>query len=799
MDVRRTVRSVVCVVAVLGAVEFIWLQLQPSLLLRDTTPTGGDIGAHVWLPAYVRDHLLPHGRITGWAPDWYAGFPALHFYFPLPSLLIVIADVFLPYGIAFKLVSVAGVVTLPAAAYAFGRLSGMRFPAPPLLAVATLPFVFDRFNSIYGGNVAATLAGEFSFAISLSAGLVFLGVVARGLDNGRHRALAAVLLSVAFMSHLLPTLFVLGGAAVLVAMRADRRRLRWALTTLPVAGLVAGFWAIPFLARMSYTTDMGWGKKTAYVKSLFPFLSRCGADGVCGADQFYIGQTFHLRYVVVLAVVGAVASLMRRQRAGTFLAVMALLSAAVFVGSPQARLWNARALPFWFLCLYLLAALGVAESARALATVLRSSARGVDPEASWPALAAPMVAMAVVLVLVGHPLGALPKWVPFDRDDRSYVDDWARWNYSGYEAKPAYGEYRALMDTMGRLGDQRGCGRAMWEYSADLNRFGTPMALMLLPYWTHGCVGSVEGLYFESAATTPYHFLNAAELSKAPSNPVRDLPYGSLDVARGVRHLQLLGVRYYLASSPEAKAQAAAVADLEPLTTSGPWSIYEVADSALVVPAPFQPAVLDGVEPGARGWLEVATHLYQDPSGLDVPLTADGLKEWPRVKVTRVAAEPDANGTLLTGSGVRVAAPPRRPVPPVAVSRIREGDDRISFDVDRPGSPVLVKASYFPNWKASGARGPWRVAPNLMLVVPTSTHVSLHYGWTPFDALGWAMTVVGLALVVVLARRGPVVVPEPRPDEPDGEQLQLDFEPVPAGAGGNGAARPAEQSSPGRH
>ena len=67
------------------------------------------------------------------------------------------------------------------------------------------------------------------------------------------------------------------------------------------------------------------------------------------------------------------------------------------------------------------------------------------------------------------------------------------------------------------------------------------MALMLLPYWTDGCIGSMEGLYFESSATVPYHFLSAAELSKAPSNPMRDLPYPTMNVADGVRHLQLLG------------------------------------------------------------------------------------------------------------------------------------------------------------------------------------------------------------------------------------------------------------------
>ena len=67
------------------------------------------------------------------------------------------------------------------------------------------------------------------------------------------------------------------------------------------------------------------------------------------------------------------------------------------------------------------------------------------------------------------------------------------------------------------------------------------MALMLLPYWTDGCIGSMEGLYFESSATTPYHFLNQSELSAVPSRAQRDLPYGALDVARGVEHLQLHG------------------------------------------------------------------------------------------------------------------------------------------------------------------------------------------------------------------------------------------------------------------
>ena len=42
---------------------------------------------------------------------------------------------------------------------------------------------------------------------------------------------------------------------------------------------------------------------------------------------------------------------------------------------------------------------------------------------------------------------------------------------------------------------------------------------MLLPFWTDGCIGSMEGLYFEASATTPFHFLNEAELSRGAVEP----------------------------------------------------------------------------------------------------------------------------------------------------------------------------------------------------------------------------------------------------------------------------------------
>ena len=72
--------------AIVGAVTlFVVWNLRPWAWFLDTTPTGGDLGAHVWSPAFLRDVLLPAGRLTGWTHDWYAGFPAFTFYMIVPS------------------------------------------------------------------------------------------------------------------------------------------------------------------------------------------------------------------------------------------------------------------------------------------------------------------------------------------------------------------------------------------------------------------------------------------------------------------------------------------------------------------------------------------------------------------------------------------------------------------------------------------------------------------------------------------------------------------------------------------
>src|SRR5579884_2417329 len=60
LQTLRRPESVVTLLVVASCCIFTFAQLQPSQIFKNTTPSGGDLGAHVWLPAYVKDHLLRH-------------------------------------------------------------------------------------------------------------------------------------------------------------------------------------------------------------------------------------------------------------------------------------------------------------------------------------------------------------------------------------------------------------------------------------------------------------------------------------------------------------------------------------------------------------------------------------------------------------------------------------------------------------------------------------------------------------------------------------------------------------------
>lgn len=768
------------IIAVAGPTIFLLMALHPSLILRNNIPTGGDMGAHVWAPAYLRDHLLTNFKLSGWSMDWYSGLPIYRFYMVIPALMIVLLDVVLPYGIAIKIIAVIGILTLPYATWLFGRFAKFAYPLPELFAIAATIFLFDESFTIYGGNIASTMAGEFSFSISLSLAMLGFALLAKGLDTGKHRISAAIIISLSALSHGIVLLFVFGGAALMLVVWNKRESFQFGAKVIALAVLLSSFWVIPFVTSHAYMTDMKYeprpsGVNDSFWKMFFPLHILLDVS------------------ITALAILGAVALVRSRHKAGTWITLLTLvLAAGVFIARNSlpviGLLWNPRILPFFFLLRYFLFAVGLYEIA-AFALRMKSMSRIARVEPGTPVvldIAKPrdnftfnlalLSGFALfVLVAIGFRFQELPfgstrvnsagqyeyVWGPLRTKSTNdgFVDGWARWNFTGYEGKGAYGEYYGVVQTMKQLGEDstQGCGRALWENSGELNKYGTTMALMLLPFWTDGCISSMEGLFFEAAGSTPYHFITAAAMSKQSSNPVRELRYDNNNAAIGVRYMQELGVKYFMGFTPEAITQASQQEGLTEVARSGPWVVYRVANSDVVTPLATQPVVanISSNNPRER-WLEIGTSWFQHPETWTTPIADDGPSEWQRIEVavdeSKREGEPNSNNRRV--DVVKPATPLTQvPLEPVVVSNVNIGEESVRFSVDKVGVPVLVRVSYFPNWKVDGAEGPYRVAPNMMVVIPTSTDVNMHYGWNMLDYVAYLLSFAGIAWIVVTRRR----------------------------------------------
>ncbi len=671
---------------------FFHLDWKAPTLFFANTPTGGDMGAHVLLPQILKENLLPAGRIVGWSDAFYAGFPAMYFYFPLPALFTVAVDVLIPYGVAFKLSVILGLVLFPASIYVLARGFGFSRIVSGFAAFGGSMYVFMESFAIYGGNLKSTFAGEFSFSWSLSLAFFYLGVVVKATREERSLSpLAGVLLALTAMSHVVTTVIVVIATIPLLFRRSGAKILSfsWAL------GLaLSAAWALPLVTGVfsGLTTDMKWSSVEGWVGETF-------APGIIATplpDEFIP--------IAIVGLIGLVWTLIRRDDVSV-LVMMTIPPLFLYGLLPElgfTAVYNGRLLPFWYLGTFIFASI-------ALGLVVSSIAR-FYPKRKKAFVSTATLALIVSASVAGFGVKDAPGWIT--------------WNFEGYEGKVNYGDYKTLMETVDALPP----GRVMWEHNNDINgRYGTPMALMLLPFFSPGHT-SMEGVFFESSITTPFHFLNQSEVSEFPSQPVRGLNYKRLDVERAVSHLALYDVSYYISVTDKARDEAMAVG-LVSVATIEPWTIFKLPQTSLVDVATRQPVVYDG----EGSFADMALEWYDDVDSLEYWITAEGPDDWPRIE--------ELDERFVFGKKFSVGG---------TVSDVIAANDRIEFTTDAIGVPHLVKVSYFPNWAVTdGGKGPYYAAPSLMVVVPDDERVVLQFQRSATERLGNFFSGVGIVGVAI--------------------------------------------------
>lgn len=561
----------------LGLVSaFLLTYLRPELLLSGTTATGGDMASHVLTFEQLRTTLLPAGRLLGWMPGNLAGYPIFQLYFPLPFLAMLPLTPWVGPAAAFKLGTVLGTLALPTAAYLAMRLLGFGRPTPLLAAAATLPFLFIESNSVWGGNLASTLAGEFAYSLAMALTILFLGTVHRGMLTGRWRALNAVLLAAIGLSHAY-ALLVAGtlSACALLWSRRRRRALAYLSSVWTIAFCLIGFWVIPLLVYNEYTS---------------PYRD------VWAIDSWQVALPPILWPLALLALLGAT-DFVRRQRhrlspPAALLPILALAAVALafYRIAPRLGVVDIRFLPFAQLSLALLAAVPVGRF------LARTQGR------------AALVPFALVAVFF---------WV--DQHVR-YLPQWIDWNYSGFESRPLWPAFSEVNRHLAGSADDP---RVVFEHSPAHNAAGSIRAFESLPLFSGR--STLEGLYIQSGLMTPEIFYLQSELSPVASCPLPEFHCARLDVERAADHLKLFNVSHVVARSDEVKRALTESAQFDLERRVAPFDLFTLrdAESSYVVPLSYQPIPVTGDH-----WRETFFHWFKAATSDDpILIRAEGAAD----------------------------------------------------------------------------------------------------------------------------------------------------------------------------
>jgi hypothetical protein len=752
----------------LGVLAGVWAFLlnyfRPELILLDTYPAGGDTPSFVHPVEHLRDVLLPAGLPQGWDLGNFGGYAPYQFYFLPPSLAMIAMSAVIPLNVAFKLVTVAGTFLLPLSSLLALRAMRYPFPVPALGAAASLVFLFNEGNSMWGGNVPSTLAGEFSFSLGFGLAVLFFGLVYRGVETGRGWRSQAAVLALAGLCH--PVAF-LNAASPGLFFLLDRarfaRNLRHLVVVYGMAVLLMGFWLVPLVAKVGYSTSINWtwhfqSWREPLPRILLPFaalalivaaavLIRPLVDRVRARAAGAPGGALGLAAVAAAAVLALVA-------AAT--AVVATVAVARDLVPPQ------RLGPGWVtvLAAIVATALLAARTARAapgdrpacyllfgilVTTILfyNATAAGL-PEIRF----APFAQLLVVLLavdLVARPLALVPApvlpglvlvglvvaWV---EASITYVPSWIRWNYEGIERKPTYPTLRKLFDHLaGTITEPR----VAYENSPQYERFGSMRIFESLPHFAGRA--TLEGLLLQTPVTAPFVYYIQSEISLQGTGVIPGYPYPSVNAPRGTPRLDLFNTRDLLAITPEVKNALAADPRWERTLDLAPYAVFRRrdADHNFVRVPRFRPVLVH-----TKRWKRDFHRWFSDDAALGVPIVA----------ADTVPAAERARFTLESRSPTDL---PRAPLHAVCAIVERLSPLALEFTTTCPGLPHWISMAYYPNWQVEGAARVYLASPAFMLVFPDGPRVRLAFRRLPVDWLGIAASLVGLLLWAIppLGRR----------------------------------------------
>ena len=534
---------------VLAAGALVANTLGVAFLNSPNWPTGGDSASHLLYAWLYADGLLFSGNVLPWLPEVFGGLPFLSYYFPLPFIVIALLSKLVGIAPAFKWGSCLAAMLLPGAVFvASRRWLGMSWAGALFGGLGALAFLLHEQNSIWGGNLLSTLAGEFAYSYGLCLAALTMIAWLRAVQTGRGWIVAALLEAATGFSHGFPLLLVGFSTAFLLFEGGQFRR---TLGLLARGHLLAfcllGGWMWPMLEMHGLTIPNDAAFPVQGWRDLLPAtLWPIAAGGLAGLGMQLVPavrrrwtalQASALRYFVSSAGLGALG----------------------FLAGDQLGLADIRFFPLVWLFAAVVCGWLFGQGLAAIGEAWQPKRK----------IALFMFAAAATLGLLG--------W--FGQQVRS-APDWALWNHAGLDSKPQWHNLTGLFPSMsGDLWSPR----LAFEHDPANNDIGSTRVLEALPmFLNHRPV--LEGLYMETALLGPPIYQLQSEISARPSSPLVRFPSGSLDPQFAARHMNLLHADTLLLRSQQAKSAIESSRLFDKVAEAPPFALYRLHgfDSRLI-------------------------------------------------------------------------------------------------------------------------------------------------------------------------------------------------------------------------
>ena len=701
------------------------LFLRIDLVFANNTPTGGDMGAHiVAIDTFIKE-FMPNFQINGWSNDWFGGYPLYYFYFPLPAIITFFLNLIFPFGIAFKIMVVLSIILV---VYSIEKL--MRKTSNQISiygATAGLFYVFTESFTIYGGNLASTLAGQFSFGYSLAFANLSIFYLLKSNNNFRF-PISSIFLALCLLSHLIP--FIIYSPIYAFYWLSRKQNFNQKILSISIFLALVSRWSTSLIMNLEYTTNM----------SYTPF-SRI--------EDLIKKDILPIIFILIGLLITKHKNLIKNKTLNLFELYLIFSSILLYFFVPEGALWNGRLVPFFNLGIIFLffKALEIfiediylyQQGLNVLTLLFFGGTiyclyifyEKWSANQSYLNVYVPIILLIIIFAIINLnnvviQLNMLIVSIIFSTI--SFLPHWLNWNFTGYEGKNDWNQIQSLYTKLENLKP----GRIMWEPNSDMNKYGTPMTLMTLPYFTKHT--SMEGLYFDSSITTPFHFISVSGLAKRPSNPVGGLSYINNKFDQGVDYLYDLGIDYFISYTEEIESKAMSSDRLNFLFSSEPFSVFEVSSSKVELinqdievfsKVNKQEGILSSVfrDTNITNFFEKAYENF------------DELDEKRIVEVSnKILIQPSNNNNL-------------------EVTDIRITNRKISFFTNNPGELHLIKVSYFPNWSISNGLGPFRTSPSFMSVIPNQEYVEINFVKTSLEKNSFYFSIFSLLLSLIILIR----------------------------------------------